>query len=65
MPSGCSTKQSKNHDVCARCHFAGLASGIDWTTRSSGPSGAVRAIVAFRTPRTRAMMVPDSLTKAA
>ena len=28
---GASRKFSKNHVVCARCHFTGLASGIDWT----------------------------------
>src|ERR1700733_10850396 len=31
-----STKVSKNHVVCARCHLAGLASGHDCTIMSSG-----------------------------
>ena len=34
--AGRSTKVSKNHVVCARCHLVGLASGIDWTVWSSG-----------------------------
>lgn len=31
---------SKNQVVCARCHFAGLASGMDCMQWSSGESGA-------------------------
>src|SRR4051812_30188182 len=35
----------------ARCHFAGLASAIDWMTWSSGESGAVRRSVSALTVR--------------
>src|SRR6202043_1828987 len=42
---------SKNQVVWARCHFTGLASGIDCTTWSSGESGAARRSVSPRTAR--------------
>src|SRR5262245_48140555 len=44
---------SKNHVVCARCHFTGLASGIDCAVQSSAESGPARAIEALRTLRYR------------
>jgi hypothetical protein len=44
-----SRKVSKNHVMCARCHFVGLASGIDCTWQSSAESGAARARLASRT----------------
>ena len=44
-----STKVSKNQVVCARCHLAGLASGMDWTWQSSADSGAASASEAART----------------
>ena len=37
--------------VWARCHFAGLASGIDWIAWSSGVSAALSASVWDRTER--------------
>ena len=37
-----STNVSKNHVVCARCHFAGLASGIDWIAWSSTSAARTR-----------------------
>jgi hypothetical protein len=37
---GSRTKVSKNQVVWARCHFTGLASGIDCTQQSSADSGA-------------------------
>ena len=36
------TKVSKNHVVCAKCHFAGLASGIGCKAWSSTESGEHR-----------------------
>ena len=42
---------SKNQVVWARCHFAGLASGIDWISWSSGDRGAARRSVSSRTVR--------------
>ena len=42
-------KVSKNHVVCARCHFAGLASGIDCTMASSAESGSAKRRVVERT----------------
>jgi hypothetical protein len=45
------TNVSKNHVVCARCHFVGLASGIDWIAQSSGDSPATSASVSRRTAR--------------
>src|SRR5215469_13920333 len=40
--------RSKNHVVCARCHFVGLASGIDCTERSSAESGSAMISVSLR-----------------
>src|SRR5262249_39322230 len=40
--------------VCAKCHFVGLASGIDWTCMSSEESGAHTASTCARTARKRA-----------
>ena len=51
---GSSTKVSKNQVVWARCHFAGLASGMDCTAWSSGDSGAASASVLARTALKRA-----------
>ena len=42
---------SQNQVTWARCHLAGLASGIDWTSWSSGDSGAARRSVSSRTVR--------------
>src|SRR5262249_42617113 len=42
---------SKNHVVCARCHFVGLASGIDWIDWSSGVSGSASRALCRRTSR--------------
>src|ERR1700730_1320298 len=42
---------SKNHVECARCHLAGLASGIDCTVSASSQSGAARRSVSARTAR--------------
>src|ERR1700760_3946255 len=50
-------KVSKNHEVCARCHLTGEASGHDCTIMSSGVSGAQNCIVAERTARKRASNV--------
>src|SRR3954467_14036523 len=44
-----STTVSKNQLVCARCHFAGLASGMDCTHWSSSLSGAVNFSLRLRT----------------
>src|SRR5665811_1013396 len=46
-------KDSKNHAVCARCHFAGEHSGDDCTIMSSGVSGSHKACVRFRVARNR------------
>ena len=46
-----STKVSKNQVVCARCHFTGLASGIDCSAQSSADSGAASARPVCRTAR--------------
>ena len=46
---GPSTNVSKNHVVCARCHFVGLTSGIDWMVWSSGESGLASSSVRLRT----------------
>ena len=43
-----STNCSKNQLVCARCHFAGLASGIDCTIMSSALKPAQRLTVSWR-----------------
>ena len=48
---GATTNVSKNHAVCARCHLAGLASGIDCSAQSSAESGAVKDSVRARTSR--------------
>jgi gamma-glutamyl hercynylcysteine S-oxide synthase len=48
-----STKVSKNQVVCARCHFTGLASGIDCTWQSASDSGAASATVCARTSAKR------------
>ena len=45
---GTSTNVSKNHVVCAKCHFTGLASGIDWIAQSSAESGDAREPVNWR-----------------
>src|SRR5438874_8288507 len=42
-------KVSKNHVVCARCHFVGLTSGIDCTTQSSGCRLRQRRMLKSRT----------------
>jgi hypothetical protein len=42
---------SKNQLVCARCHFAGLASGIDWTVASASESAEASLRLAARTAR--------------
>ena len=52
-----STNVSKNQLVCARCHLAGLASGIDCATQSSGESGAQSASVS----RTNAQEALDAV----
>ena len=44
---------SKNQVVCARCHLAGLASGMDCTIWSSAESGAARRSVSARTASKR------------
>src|SRR5450759_5157234 len=49
---------SKNQVVCARCHFTGLASGIDWIAQSSADSGAASAQVARRIERNRSPRLP-------
>ena len=46
-----STKVSKNQVTCARCHLAGLASGIDWTWQSFGDSGATSSRHVWRMRR--------------
>src|SRR5262245_9685364 len=46
-------KVSKNHVVCAKCHFTGLASGIDCTVQSSAERGPARAIEVLRMLRYR------------
>ena len=46
------TNVSKNQDVCARCHFAGLPSGIDWIWQSSLESGRVSCSVIRERPCT-------------
>ena len=38
----CQDEGLKNDVVCARCHFTGLASGIDGIAQSSAESGAAR-----------------------
>ena len=43
---------SKNHAVCARCHFTGDASGQDCTIMSSGVSGSHSASVRRRMAET-------------
>jgi hypothetical protein len=50
-------KVSKNHEVCARCHLMGDASGDDCTIMSSGVSGVQNCMVAERTARKRASNV--------
>ena len=50
--AGTSTNCSKNQVVCARCHFAGLASGIDCTHWSSSVRSAARASVSDLAERT-------------
>ena len=52
--------------VWARCHFAGLASGIDWSIASSAESGAARAAVARRasTKRERSHAGEDPVARA-
>jgi len=55
---------SKNHAVCARCHFAGEASGHDWTIMSSGVNGSHNARVRSRVAVNRAaslLAVPHPL----
>src|SRR6266568_1829484 len=44
---------SKNHAVCARCHFAGEHSGDDCTIMSSGVSGLHKSSVRRRVVRNR------------
>src|SRR3954454_18175246 len=39
---------SKNQLVCARCHFVGLTSGIDWIAWSSGERLAARLSLSWR-----------------
>ena len=39
---------SKNQAVCARCHFAGEASGHDYTIMSSGVNGSTSSSVRRR-----------------
>ena len=46
---GFRTNDSKNQVVCARCHFVGLTSSIDWMTKSSGSSGSHSTSVSVRT----------------
>src|SRR5262245_59717809 len=41
-------KRSKNHVVCARCHFVGLASGMACTPWSSAASGAASDMLVSR-----------------
>ena len=51
---------SKNQVVWARCHLAGLASGIDWIAWSSADSGAARRSVSARTARNASdQVLPD------
>ena len=50
---GCRIKVSKNQLVCARCHFVGLTSGIDWIAWSSGIRLAARASLCRRTAAKR------------
>ena len=49
VSASASTNVSKNHVTCARCHFVGDTSGIDWTVWSSGLSGAASRSVCERT----------------
>jgi hypothetical protein len=44
-----STKVSKNHVVCARCHLTGDASAMDCAPQSSSDNGAASASVSART----------------
>src|SRR5712671_1487100 len=59
-------KVSKNQLVCARCHFVGLTSGIDWIAWSSGERLAASAsdccrITANRSrSAVRSVMLADS-----
>ena len=46
-------KVSKNQLVCARCHFVGLTSGIDWIDWSSGVRLAASASLSRRTVSNR------------
>src|SRR6188474_2550055 len=57
---GSSTNVSKNQLVCARCHFTGLASGIDCAVQSSGDKGAASCSVALRTARYASNMARGS-----
>ena len=52
-----STKVSKNHVTCARCHFVGETSGMDWTVWSSGERGAARRSVTDLTSSYRSTSV--------
>src|ERR1700733_9603191 len=53
---------SKNHVVCARCHFAGLASAEDCTIMSSGVSGAQSARLRLRTRQNSSASTVDVST---
>src|SRR3546814_19871350 len=48
-----STKVSKNQLVCARCHLAGEASGIDCTVASASDNGSTSARLSARTASNR------------
>ena len=49
LREGRSSTCSKNQLVWPRCHFTGLASGMDWASWSSADSGSARRSVRART----------------
>src|ERR1700682_1353802 len=65
-PESCSLRinVAKNQVVWARCHFAGLASGIDCTNWSSGDRGAARRSVSFRTGGETSVNLPASVAES-